>query len=320
MLRVLPHPCDVYAARTMERPSNMQILRTPDERFEQLVDYPFAPHYVEIPTPEGPVLRMHYVDEGPRAAAVVLCMHGEPSWSYLYRHMIPSFAKAGKRVIAPDLIGFGRSDKPAAREDYTYARHVAWMRAFVEALDLRDITLFCQDWGGLIGLRLVAAMPERFARVVVANTGLPTGDQRVTDAFHAWRKFSQETAVFPIGGILNGASTRQLSVEEIAAYDAPFPDESYKAGARQFPVLVPISPDDPAAEDNRKAWQVLMQWTKPWLTAFSDMDPVTKGGERVFHERIPGAKGQPHVTMKGGGHFLQEDCSQELAQVVLNFM
>ncbi|HEX2677776.1 MAG TPA: haloalkane dehalogenase, partial [Polyangiales bacterium] len=224
----------------------MQVLRTPDDRFANLPGYAFPAHYRQVPAGDGSELRMHYLDEGPRDGDVVLCLHGEPSWSYLYRSMIPVLARARRRAIAPDLIGFGKSDKPAARSDYTYARHVEWMRSLIEQLDLRDVTLFCQDWGGLIGLRLVAAMPERFARVMVANTGLPTGDQRVPEAFHAWRKFSQEVPEFPIGGILAGATARKLSAEEIAAYDAPFPDESYKAGARQFPVLVPITPDDPA--------------------------------------------------------------------------
>lgn len=298
----------------------MQVLRTADTRFENLPGYPFAPHYVELDSGLGPALRVHYVDEGPRSGPLVLCMHGEPSWSYLYRHMIPRFAEAGCRVVAPDLIGFGKSDKLALREAYTYARHVGWMRAFVEALDLREITLVCQDWGGLIGLRLVAELPERFARVVAANTGLPTGEQRVHDAFHAWRKFSQEVPVFPVGAILNGATTSELSAEVIAAYDAPFPDESYKAAVRQFPVLVPITPDDPAAADNRRAWGVLREWKKPFLTAFSDRDPITRGGEQVFQKLVPGAQQQPHVTMSGGGHFLQEDVGPELARVVLSFM
>jgi haloalkane dehalogenase len=246
-------------------------------------------------------------------------MHGEPSWSFLYRSMIPVFSAAGMRVLAPDLIGFGKSDKPVAREAYSYAAHVAWMRAWLEALDLSGITLVCQDWGGLIGLRLVAAMPERFARVVVANTGLPTGDQRVHDAFHAWRKLSQEVAVFPAGAILQGGTTSTLPDAVVAAYDAPFPDETYKAGARQFPTLVPITPDDPAAQDNRAAWQVLQRFERPWLTAFSDGDPITRGGERVFQTLVPGARDQEHLTMKGG-HFLQEDCGPALAQAVLRFM
>jgi haloalkane dehalogenase len=297
----------------------MDVLRTPDERFANLLDYPFSPHHVEIDSGAGPKLRVHYVDEGPRDGRIVLCMHGEPSWSYLYRHMIPVFVAAGYRCIAPDLIGFGKSDKPAARQDYTYARHVGWMSQWLRALDLRDVTLFCQDWGGLIGLRLVAEMPERFARVAVANTGLPTGDTPIHEAFHAWRKFSQEVPEFPTGVILNGGSVTELPPAVIAAYDAPFPDERYKAGARQFPALVPITPDDPAAADNRRAWEVLRTWHKPLLTLFSDADPVTKNGERLFLERVPGTKDQPHAKMPGG-HFLQEDCGPELARRVVEWM
>jgi haloalkane dehalogenase len=293
----------------------MESLRTPDERFTNLPGYPFAPHYTEV---DG--LRIHYLDEGPRDAAPVLMMHGEPSWSYLYRKMIPIVVGAGHRVVAPDLVGFGRSDKPVRREDYTYQRHVDWMRHVLLTLDLRDVTLVCQDWGGLLGLRLVAEHPERFARVVAANTFLPTGDRPAGPAFLAWREYSQTTPEFHVGGILKGGSATALSPEVIAAYDAPFPDDRYKAGARQFPVLVPVTPDDPAAPANRKAWDVLSQWTKPFLTAFSDRDPVTAGSDRIFRERIPGAAGQNHVTIQGGGHFLQEDCGEELAQVVVRFL
>jgi haloalkane dehalogenase len=291
----------------------MTILRTPDECFENLPGYDFAPHYVEV---DG--LRIHYVDEG--AGPTVLCMHGEPSWSYLYRHMIPVLVDGGCRAVAPDLVGFGRSDKLADREDYTYAKHVAWMSAWLEAVDLTDITLVCQDWGALIGLRLAAAYPDRFARLVVANGGLPTGDGTTSEAFFNWQKFSQETPVFPVGGIINGGCTSDLSPEVIAAYDAPFPEEQYKAGARQFPLLVPTSPDDPEAPANRDAWKVLENFTKPVLTAFSDSDAITRGGYRVFQERVPGAKGQAHTTIEGGGHFLQEDRGPELAKVVLDFI
>lgn len=292
----------------------MEVLRTPDERFASLPGYDFAPHYVDA----GDGIRVHYVDEGPRDGEVVLLMHGEPSWSYLYRKMVPPLADAGFRVVAPDLVGFGRSDKPAARADYTYERHVGWMRtALFDGLDLRGITLVGQDWGGLIGLRLVAEHEERFSRVVAANTGLPTGDQRMPDAFLAWRQFSQEVPVFPVGQIVAGGCATTLPDEVVAAYDAPFPDESHKEGARQFPVLVPASPDDPAAPANRAAWEVLERWEKPFLTAFSDGDAITRGGERVFQERVPGANGQPHATIAGGGHFLQEDCGEELARVVI---
>lgn len=291
----------------------MNILRTADERFENLPGYDFEPHYVEV---DG--LRIHYVDEG--SGPTVLCMHGEPSWSFLYRHMIPVLVDGGCRVVAPDLVGFGRSDKPSERSDYTYAKHVAWMSAWLEAVDLTEITLVCQDWGALIGLRLAAAYPERFARLVIANGGLPTGDGKTTEAFYNWQKFSQETPVFPVGMIINGGTATDLSPEVIAGYDAPFPEEEYKAGARQFPLLVPTSPDDPEAPAQRDAWKVLENFTKPVLTAFSDSDPITKGGDRVWQQRVPGAKGQPHTTIEGGGHFLQEDKGPELARVVLDFI
>jgi len=298
----------------------LQILRTPDERFARLPGYAFSPHYVELPSEDGARLRVHYVDEGPAAADPVLCLHGEPSWSYLYRKMIPLIAAAGQRVVAPDLVGFGRSDKPAERSDYSYQRHVDWLRAFVETLELRRITLVCQDWGGLLGLRLVAEEPDRFARVVAANTFLPTGDGAPSDAFMAWRAFSQNVPVFPAGQILQGATRTELPPEVVAAYDAPFPDESYKSGARQFPLLVPIAPDDPAAPANRAAWQVLERFEKPFLTAFSDGDPVTRGGDIALQQRIPGARGQQHVTLAGGGHFLQDDCGEAFARVVVGFI
>jgi haloalkane dehalogenase len=296
----------------------MEKLRTPDDRFAGLPGYDFAPHYVEVPDGDGGELRIHYVDEG--SGDPVLLMHGEPSWAFLYRHMIPLIVDAGLRAVAPDLVGFGRSDKPTERTDYTFQSHVDWMSAWLEAVDLRDITLVCQDWGGLIGLRLVAKYPDRFARVVVANTGLPTGDQAPTEAFLNWQNFSQTTPVFPIGMLINGGTVSELSDDVVAGYDAPFPDDAYNAGARQFPVLVPTSPDDPAAAANREAWKVLEEFDKPVLTAFSDGDPITKGGFRVFQERVPGAKGQPHTTIEGGGHFLQEDRGPELAKVVIDFI
>lgn len=293
----------------------MEILRTPDERFEKLPGYPFAPHYAEV---EG--LRIHRVDEGPRDADPVLMLHGEPSWSYLYRKMVPPIAAAGHRVVAPDLVGFGRSDKPVRREDYSYQRHVDWMRALLfDVLDLSRITLVCQDWGGLIGLRLVAEQPERFARVVAANTMLPTGDRPPGPAFESWRRFSQEVPDFPAGAIVNGGTTTELPAEVIAAYDAPFPDARYQAGARQFPLLVPTSPDDPAAPANRAAWEKLLAFDRPFLTAFSDADPITAGAAPIL-QRIAGAKGQPHTTIRHGGHFLQEDQGEALAQVVIDFI
>jgi haloalkane dehalogenase len=247
-------------------------------------------------------------------------MHGEPSWSYLYRTMVPVITAAGLRAIAPDLVGFGRSDKPAQREDYTYQRHVEWMRSFLDALDLAPLTLVAQDWGGLIGLRLVADRPDRFARVVAANTFLPTGDRDPGDAFRAWQRFSQETPSFDVGRIVSGGCTTDLSAEVIAGYDAPFPDDSYKAGARQFPLLVPSTPDDPASAANRAAWEVLRTWTKPFLTAFSDHDPITAGADRALRADIPGCQGQPHTTIEGAGHFLQEDRGEQLAGVVCSFV
>ncbi len=299
----------------------MQVLRTPDHRFDNLPGYPFAPHYAEIPDQDDGVLRVHYLDEGPSSGECVLLMHGEPSWSYLYRHMIPVLVDAGLRVVAPDLVGFGRSDKPTPRAEYTYARHVEWMRSVLfDVLDLDGVTLVAQDWGGLIGLRLVAEHPNRFARVVTANTSLPTGAGKPSAAFLSWLQFSQEVETFPTGTIINAGCATDLSPEVMAAYDAPFPDEAFTEGARQFPILVPITPDDPAAAANRAAWDVLARWTKPFLTAFSDGDPITAGSERVLQERIPGAGGRPHVTVAGGGHFLQEDKGPELAQAVIDFV
>ncbi len=291
------------------------VLRTPDDRFAALPGHPFRPNYLDV---EG--LRVHYVDEGPRGAAPVLLLHGEPSWSYLYRKMIPVLTAAGHRAVAPDLIGFGRSDKLRRREAYTYQRHVDWLHAVVATLDLRGITLVCQDWGGLLGLRLVAEHPERFARVVAANTFLPTGDTPLGPAFAAWRKFSQETPDFHVGGIVQMGCATPLPPEVIAAYDAPFPDESYKAGARQFPTLVPATPDDPAAPANRAAWDALSRFTKPFLTAFSDGDPVTATLDVQLQAHVPGCAGQPHTTIAGGGHFLQEDRGAELARVVVDFI
>lgn len=299
----------------------MQTLRTPDDRFIDLPDYEFSARYTEVADGEGGRLRVHHLDEGPPNGDVVLLMHGEPSWCFLYRHMIPVLVDAGLRCVAPDLVGFGRSDKPTQQSDYTYARHVEWMReALLDHLDLRDITLVGQDWGGLIGLRLTAENPDRVARVVVANTGLPTGDNPLTDAFLAWQRYSQETPDFPVGRIVNGGCTSDLAPEVITAYDAPFPDDNYKAGARVFPMLVPTRQDDPAARANRRAWDVLSRWDKPLLTAFSDGDPITRGGESIFQRSVPGAGGQPHTTVEGAGHFLQEDKGPELAAVIAEFV
>ena len=292
----------------------MQILRTPDERFAALPDWPYAPRYHQITDADGTALRLHYVDEGPRDGAPVLLLHGEPSWAYLYRKVIAGLVAKGCRVIAPDLIGFGRSDKPADRADYAYERHVAWMSAWLTDLDLKGLTLFCQDWGGLIGLRLVAAFPERFAGVVVANTGLPVGGG-MTDGFKAWLTFSQSVPQMPIGMLINGGTVRDLPPDEVAAYDAPYPDESYKEGARQFPALVPVTPEHASVAENLEAWKVLECFERPLITAFSDSDPITKGGEAGFQARVPGAQGQPHVTLHGG-HFLQEDSPDAIVEVI----
>lgn len=296
----------------------MDALRTPDERFEGLPGFPFAPNYVEVTSGDSGPLRMHYVDEG--SGPVVVLLHGEPSWSYLYRKMIPPLVGAGLRAVAPDLIGFGRSDKPGSRTDYTFQRHVDWVRGFIDALELKEITLFGQDWGGLIGLRLVGEETDRFARVVASNTFLPTGDQPMPEAFHAWRKFSQEVVEFEIGRSVQRGCVGELPPEVIGAYDAPFPDESYKEGARQFPTLVPASPDDPAAPANRAAWEVLSRFDKPFLTAFGDSDPITRGADMLLQGIIPGAANQPHVTLEGAGHFIQEDRGEELAGIIIDLI
>ncbi len=297
----------------------MKTLRTPDARFANLPDYPFQPHYATIRDADGTEMRQHYVDEGPRNAAPVLLMHGEPSWSFLYRKMISGLVAKGHRVLAPDLIGFGKSDKPTEQSDYTFERHVKWMSDWLTALNLQNITLFCQDWGGLIGLRLVAAFPDRFARVVVGNTGLPVGTG-MTEGFKQWLTFSQSVPELPIGEIVSMGTKNGLSDAVKAAYIAPFPDESFKAGARRFPALVPVTPEHASVAENKAAWEVLARYNKPFLTAFSDSDPVTKGGERAFQERVPGTKGQPHTIVKNAGHFLQEDAPDELVEIIHRFI
>jgi haloalkane dehalogenase len=299
----------------------MKTLRTPDDRFEGLPGFDFEPHYVEVDDGEGGSLRVHHLDEGPRDAAPVLLMHGEPTWCYLYRTVVPPLVEAGHRVVVPDLVGFGRSDKPTERSDHSYARHVEWMRqALFDRLDLRDITFFGQDWGGLIGLRLVAGEPDRFARVAIGNTGLPTGHGPASKAFLAWQRFSQEAEDFPVGGIIAGGCTTPLTEDIVAAYDAPFPDDAHKAGARIFPTLVPTSPEDPATPDQEAAWKVLERFDRPFLCCFSDGDPITRGGDAPFLAKVPGAQGQAHTTIEGGGHFLQEDKGPELARVLVDFI
>jgi haloalkane dehalogenase len=293
----------------------MKVLRTPDSRFRKLPDYNFGANYVDIGG-----LRMHYVDEGPRDADPVLMLHGEPSWSYLYRHMIRPIANAGFRAIAPDLIGFGKSDKPRRSSDYSYLGHVTWMRQFLEKLDLREITLVCQDWGSLIGLRLAAENEQRFAMIVLANGGLPTGDQQMPKVFRLWRAFARFSPWFPIGRIVQSGTIAKLPPEVVAAYDAPFPSRAYKTAARAFPMLVPTTPNDPASAANRAAWKVFASWQKPFLTAFSNRDPITRGGDRLFQKKVPGALRQPHTTIMNAGHFLQEDRGSELAQVIIDFV
>lgn len=293
----------------------MRILRTPDHAFDGIKDFPFSPNYAQIvDSLDGTVMRVHYVDEGPRDAPVVLMMHGEPSWCYLYRHMIGPVAAAGFRVVAPDLVGFGKSDKPAAKSDYSYARHVSWMRSLLEQLDLTNITLVCQDWGSLIGLRLVAEMPDRFSGVVLSNGGLPEGGE-APRAFAIWRAFSKWSPLFPIGKIVNAGTARDLSPAEIAAYDAPFPNSRYKSGARIFPSFVPFE-NNVAIPDQKRAWQVFDRWEKPFLCCFSDKDAITRGGEARFIGRVPGTAGQPHTSLSGG-HFIQEDDPQGFVNCIL---
>ncbi len=328
----------------------MDVLRTPDECFDGLPEFDYTPCYTEIEAESGEKLRIHHLDEGPRDGEIVLCMHGQPTWCYLYRKMLPLLTAAGYRVIAPDLVGFGRSDKPAAQSDYTYARHVQWMSAWLEALNLRDATLVCQDWGGLIGLRLVAAYPERFARVVVGNTGLPDAEgldasmagpmrellasvpvvtvdelpARFLDSggapgFFYWIRFAAEQPDFRVGELMRvTAGCDDPSI--LAAYDAPFPGPEFMAGARRFPGLVPLFPDDPELPAQRAAWDALRRFDKPFLTAFSDGDPVTAGGHERFQREVPGAEKQQHVTIRGGGHFLQEDQPEALATAVIAFI
>lgn len=297
----------------------MKVLRTPDERFIDLPDFGYEPHYQDVPDGEGGTLRLAYIDEGPAEAEPVLLMHGEPTWSFLYRKMIPVFVKAGFRAVAPDLIGFGRSDKPSKTDDYTYNRHVTWITSWLDSMALEGVTLFGQDWGSLIGLRLAGQDPERFARLVIGNGGLPTQGGQVTEAFLNWQKFAREVEVFDVGGIISN-SIKNPAPEIIAAYNAPFPDQSFTMAPRIFPALVPTKDDDPALPFCRKAWENLSQFEKPCLTTFSDGDPVTAGGDKALQAAIPGAKGMPHVTIKGAGHFLQEDKGEELAQVMVRFM
>lgn len=296
----------------------MKILKTPEERFANLPGYSFQPHYVDVGDSEQSLM-MHYVDYGHEGAPVILMLHGQPSWSYLYRKMICQAEGAGFRVLAPDLIGFGKSDKFDSQEPYTYAHHLQWLERFLDVVKIDQIRLICQDWGGLLGLRLVAKYPQMFAAVVAANTGLPTGDIPPTEAFSKWQRFSQEVQEFPVGAILQRGTVNELIQEVVDAYDAPFPSEEYKCGVRKFPMLVPSTPDNVESENNRLAWQALSQFNKPFLTAFSDNDPITAGAEKFFQKTIPGCAHQPHVTLKGGGHFLQEDVGEQLIRSAISF-
>jgi haloalkane dehalogenase len=291
----------------------MEILRTPEEHFSTVPDFPYAPVYTDVGG-----LRMAHVETG--EGAPVLMLHGEPTWSFLYRKMIPVFAAAGFRALAPDLVGFGRSDKPAAVGDYSYAAHVSWTRTWIEALDLREITLVCQDWGSLIGLRLAAEHPDRFSRIVVANGFLPVADRPAPLAFRLWRAFARYTPLFPAGRIVQAGTVSHLEPAVLAAYDAPFPSERHKAGARAFPRLVPTHIEDPAVPANRAAWQALGQWQKPFLTAFGKKDPILGWADRTLQKHVPGARGQPHRDLADAGHFVQEDAGPELAALAVDWL
>ncbi len=299
----------------------MDLFRTPDDRFADLPDFAWQPSYADVADPDGGTARMAYVDAGPTDGPVALLLHGEPSWSFLYRTVIDTLVAAGVRCIAPDLIGFGRSDKPLATTDHTYARHVEWVRELaLDHLDLRDVTMVGQDWGGLIGLRLVAEHPDRFARVVTANTGLPTGDFRMPDVWWSFRETVEKAEVLDVGLLVEFGCVRGLDPEVRAAYDAPFPTEESKAGPRAMPGLVPNTTDDPATQANRAAWEVLQQWDKPFLVAFGDSDPITGAMAPILRKLVPGAAGIDHPTIERAGHFLQEDAGTSLGEAVATFI
>jgi len=294
----------------------MKVLRTPEDRFANLPDFGFTPRYADVGD-----LRLAYVEAGPTGGEPVLLLHGEPSWSFLYRKVIPVLTEAGLRVIAADLAGFGRSDKPADMADHSYAQHVEWIRALAfDRLDLRGLTLVGQDWGGLIGLRLVAEHPDRFARVVAANTGLPTGDQPMPEVWLRFREVVRTAPALSVSRLVQSGCQTRLAPEVLAAYEAPFPDPSFAAAVRAMPNLVPASPDDPAAEANRAAWRQLSGWDKPFLVAFSDGDPITGGMAPILKRAIPGAAGIEHPVISGAGHFLQEDAGERLGAVIAGFV
>jgi haloalkane dehalogenase len=299
----------------------VETLRTPEHRFEDLPGFDHPPRYAEVPDGDGGTLRMAYVDVGPSDGPVALLLHGEPSWSFLYRDVIRVLMEAGVRAIAPDLVGFGRSDKPAQTTDHSYGRHVEWVRALVfDVLDLRAVTLVGQDWGGLIGLRLVAEHPDRFAAVVAANTGLPTGDHAMPEVWWRFRAAVERADSLDVGRLVQAGCVHELAEAERAAYDAPFPDETYKAGPRAMPTLVPTAPDDPATEGNRSAWAALGEWDRPFLLPFSDSDPITGAMKPVLERHVPGARGRRHPVIAQAGHFLQEDAGEVLGRVVAEFM
>jgi haloalkane dehalogenase len=299
----------------------VRLLRTPDDRFDNLPDFDYQPRYADIPDPLGGTIRVAYVESGPADGPPVLLLHGEPSWSFLYRKMLPVLAAAGLRAIAPDLVGFGRSDKPGNMIDHSYARHVEWMRALAfDALDLNGVTLFGQDWGGLIGLRLVAEHPERFAGVVASNTGLPTGDHDMPKIWWAFHDAVEKAQILDVGRSVKAGCKRGLTDDVRAAYDAPFPNEMYKAGPRAMPGLVPTRPDDPASEANRAAWSKLTELDIPFLCAFADSDPITAAMGPILQRSIKGAAGREHPTIANAGHFVQEDAGEELAAVIASFV
>lgn len=300
---------------------DMQTVRTPDDRFTDLPDFGYEPHYADVPDGVGGSLRMAWVEDGPADAPVVLLLHGEPTWSFLYRSMIPPLVAAGLRVVAPDLVGFGRSDKPTEIGDHSYARHVEWVRALVfDVLDLHDVTLVGQDWGGLIGLRLAAEHPDRFARIVASNTGLPTGDHDMPPVWHRFREAMQNAPELDIARFVAGGCRRGLSDEARAAYDAPFPDASYEAGPRAMPGIVPYRPDDPASDANRTAWATLAASPIPMLVAFGDSDPITAAMGPILQRAMAGAQGREHPVIVDAGHFVQEDAGPELAAAVIDFV
>jgi haloalkane dehalogenase len=296
----------------------MDVKRTPDARFEELDGYPFAPRYAEVKAEDGTLLRVHYVDEGPRGAAPIVLMHGNPSWSYLYRKIIPRLVAQGHRVLAPDLVGLGRSDKPAAKSDYSLARHVDWMSQWLVAAGVENATLFAQDWGGVIGFPVAMRHPARFARLIAANTGLPTG-QGASKALQDWLAYSDRATSLPVAQLIASWVVNGLSDAEKRAYDAPFPDASYQAAALSFPRLIPLQPDNPGVPLMRETWQQLERWTKPFLTVFGDRDPISKGADLRFQQLVPGAKGQPHVVLSPAHHFLQEDQPEAIAERIHAF-